>query len=152
MKHELQEAQNGLREMFKQLHDLHVRIARQKRKVAMLTELARWDEDSQPVPLVDGITEACRTALLDSNKPLSPAEVRDTIKTLGVPKQQNLLASVHTILKRLAAAGEIKEANGLYRRLTENEFLLKGMPPRIRPIKPMEPGEKMHPRTRVPKK
>jgi acetylornithine deacetylase/succinyl-diaminopimelate desuccinylase-like protein len=47
-----------------------------------------------------------------SSKPIYPSEVRDRIKALGFPDQKNLLASVLTVLKRLAEAGQIKEVAG----------------------------------------
>ncbi len=40
---------------------------------------------------------------------LSPAEVRDRVQALGLPPQANLLASIHTTIKRMKEAGEIAE-------------------------------------------
>ena len=123
---ELQEAQERLRAMQLELGDLQVRIAKQKRRVALLTELSEMAEDSDPpIGLVDGITDACKTAVLGASRPLTPMEVRDAIATLGIPEQKNLLASVHTILKRLALAQEIKEDNGRYRGLNSIELARK---------------------------
>jgi len=98
--------------------NLEIRIAKQKKRIAALTELVQSDDDSPaPVGLVDGITDACKTVLRAAEKPLQPAEVRDRIEALGLPSQKNLLASVHTILKRLATANplnveEIPAADG----------------------------------------
>ncbi len=119
---ELAEAREALEGMYVDLDVLQVRIAKQKRVIAALTELANVAEDSPPPSdLVKGITDACKTAVLGAGKAISPSEVRDRIKTLGIPEQKNLLASVHTVLKRLADAGEIKEAGGVYRRMTLGE-------------------------------
>ena len=122
-KTELQEARNLLEQMYVEMDELETRIAKQKRVVAALTELADLDEDSEPpAGLVKGITDACKTAVLGATKPLYPSEVRDRIKMLGFPEQKNLLASVHTVLKRLSEAGEIKGTDGgAYRRMTLGE-------------------------------
>lgn len=115
-KTELEEAEAHLLRMQIELSDLEIKVAKQKRRVALLRELSDIAEDSSgPTGLVSGITDACKIAVLGSNRPMKPAEVRDAIETLGVPEQKNLLASVHTILKRLAKAEEIMEERGLYR-------------------------------------
>ena len=108
-KSELGEAHDRLQDMLVELDELQVRIAKQKRVIAALMELAFDEEDSEGAgTLVKGITDACKTAVLGAAKSLTPAEVRDRIKTLGFPDQSNLLASVHTVLKRLAKAGDIR--------------------------------------------
>ncbi len=106
--------------MLVEMDTLEMRIAKQKRVIAALTELNDIAEESQPpVGLVKGITDACKTAVIGAGKALYPSEVRDRIKTLGFPEQKNLLASVHTVLKRLAEAGEIRLLeDGTYRRMT----------------------------------
>src|SRR5947209_90059 len=99
---ELEEAQNKLQDLLVQADELQVRVAKQKRIVAALQELTSAEEDAGAVVgLITGITDACKTAVWGAGVPLSPVEVRERIKTLGVPEQKNLLASVHTVLKRL---------------------------------------------------
>src|SRR5579884_565457 len=99
-KNELVEARQALEQMYVEMDLLEMRIAKQKRVIAALTELADMAEDSEPpVGLVKGITDACKTAVLGTDQPLYPSEVRERIKTLGFPEQKNLLASVHTVLK-----------------------------------------------------
>lgn len=119
-KTELIEARNDLEQMYVEMDTLETRIAKQKRVIAALTELADMAEDSEPpAGLVKGITDACKTAVVGADKPLYPSEVRDRIKTLGFPDQKNLLASVHTVLKRLAESGDIRLLeDGSYRRMT----------------------------------
>jgi hypothetical protein len=125
-KSELHEARNLLEQMYVEMDELEVRIAKQKRVIAALTELADLNEESEPpAGLVKGITDACKTAVIGSTKPLYPSEVRDRIKTLGFPEQKNLLASVHTVLKRLAEAGDIKEVDGAYRMMTFGERIAR---------------------------
>lgn len=117
---DLEQAKDKLQDLLVKADELQVRIAKQKRVVAALQELASDDGDSEAVAgLVKGITDACKTAVWGAGVPLAPAEIRDRIKTLGVPEQKNLLASVHTVLKRLAEGGEIKAMpDGTYRRMT----------------------------------
>ncbi len=88
---------------------LEAQIARQKRKVAALQELVESNDGTKVVKLVDGVTDACRTVLRASGRPLLPIEVRDGVLRLGVPSQANLLASVYTVLRRLKLSGEVIE-------------------------------------------
>ncbi len=128
MKHksELEKEQDVLQEMYVELDELQYRIAKQKRIVSVMTQLADAREDSgPPVGLVTGITDACKSAVLAANRLITPAEVRDRVKLLGIPEQKNLLASVHTVLKRLAKSEEIHEENGAYRRFTPVEIMLR---------------------------
>jgi len=95
--------------MLADLEALQVRIAKQKRVVAALTELADSSEDSEPpTGLVSGITDAIRTVFWSAEKSLGPNEIANRVKALGVPPQLNMLASVYTIIRRLRASGEIE--------------------------------------------
>ncbi len=88
--------------------DLGTQIARQKKKVAALHELADLDDEGiAAIGLVDGITDAVRTVFRSAEKPLNPAEVRTRVEALGLPPQKNILASVHTVIRRLQESGEI---------------------------------------------
>jgi len=98
--------------MVSQREQLETKIAKQKKKVAALYELVQTDEGSAALSgLVEGITDACRVVLRAAEKPLTPAEIRDGIQSLGLPPQANLLASVHTTIKRMKEAGEVKEVS-----------------------------------------
>lgn len=113
-KAELKEAEDTLQVMLVQQELLQEQIARQKRKVAALTELANEEEDSgAPVGLVTGVTDAVRTVLMAADKPLNPAQVRSKVEALGLPQQQNLLASVHTVIRRLLESGDIESVGDL---------------------------------------
>jgi hypothetical protein len=128
---ELEEAREKLQDLLVKADELQVRIAKQKRVIAALQELTNDDEGSEAIAgLVKGITDACKTAIWGAGVPLSPVEVREKIKALGVPEQKNLLASVHTILKRLDDAGEIRALpDGTYRRMTLGDRIARsGMP------------------------
>ena len=98
--------------MVSEREQLETKIARQKKKVAALYELVQADEGSTALSgLVEGISDACRVVLRAAGKPLFPAEIRDGIQGLGLPPQANLLASVHTTIKRMKDAGEVKEVS-----------------------------------------
>ena len=59
------------------------------------------------VPL--GLTDACRL-VLRSGLPLTPVEVRDRLDSIGVDLEvyANDLSAIHTVLKRLNEAGEVR--------------------------------------------
>ena len=107
-KTELKSEQAKLEGMLADLDSLQTQIAKQKRIVAALSELASMADDAEsPTGLVTGITDAVRTVFLSAEKALGPFEVANRVKALGVPPQMNMLASVHTIMRRLREAGEI---------------------------------------------
>lgn len=89
---------------------LDTKIAKQKKRVAALHELANSEDDAPaPTGLVEGLTDACRIVFRAAEKPLLPIEVRDRVQALGLPPQNNLLASVHTVIRRLKESREIVE-------------------------------------------
>src|SRR5262249_17740285 len=57
-----------------------------------------------------GLTDACRLALRGAGLPLTPTEVRDRLEGMGVDLSvyTNELSAIHTILKRLNDASEIR--------------------------------------------
>jgi len=57
-----------------------------------------------------GLTDACRTVLRYGGHAMSPVELRDRLKSIGfdLGRYTNDLAAVHTVLKRLNDAGEIR--------------------------------------------
>jgi hypothetical protein len=63
------------------------------------------------VPTVSvGLTDACRLVLRGAGMPMSPTEVRERLKSFGfdLTRYTNDLAAVHTTLKRLNDAGELR--------------------------------------------
>jgi len=115
-KRELQKNRAELADLEATLEYVQTEIAKKKRKIAALTDLVNIDEESPaPSGLVSGITDAVRTVLRGAEKRLNPAEVKARVEALGLPPQQNLLASVHTVLRRLVISGEAelgRDANG----------------------------------------
>jgi hypothetical protein len=57
-----------------------------------------------------GLTDACRLVLKNAAAPLTPTEVRDRLASIGfdLSRHSNPLASIHTVLKRLNRAGELR--------------------------------------------
>jgi hypothetical protein len=56
-----------------------------------------------------GLTDACRTVLRNAGQPLSAVEIRGRLVAIGydLDRYANPLAAIHTVLKRLAEAGEL---------------------------------------------
>ena len=109
-KTELKRAEERLLEMLAGVDALEFQIAKQKRIIAALRELSNESEESTPtMGLVKGITDAIRTVVRSAEKPLFPVEIAIRIEQLGVPEQKNMLVSVHTILNRLAKAGDVRK-------------------------------------------
>lgn len=107
---DFKEAVGSLMVMVSEREQLETKIAKQKKKVAALYELVQTDEGSAALSgLVEGLTDACRVVFRATEKPLDASEVRDRVQALGLPPQANLLASVHTTIKRMKDSGEIKE-------------------------------------------
>jgi hypothetical protein len=104
-------AVNELQRLEADYFELGTQIAKQKKKVAALHELADLDDEGLvPIGLVEGITDACRTVFRAADKPLAAFQVKTRVESLGLPPQQNLTASIHTVIRRLVKANEIEEA------------------------------------------
>ena len=57
-----------------------------------------------------GFTEAIRRLFRIHQTALSPTDVRDDLIKMGIGDGQvNLLSSIHTVLRRMAEAGEIEK-------------------------------------------
>jgi hypothetical protein len=106
---DLHEATQKLKELLSKREELETEIAKQKRTVAALHELAMPDEAGTALPLVDGLTDACRVVFRSFDRALLPVEVKERVQQLGVAPQANLFASVYTTIRRLKDAGEIVE-------------------------------------------
>jgi hypothetical protein len=57
-----------------------------------------------------GLTDACRLVLRCAGHPMTPTEVRDQLQGIGLDlsKYSSSLAAIHTVLKRLRDADEIR--------------------------------------------
>jgi len=65
-----------------------------------------------------GLTDACRLVYRNAGVPLSPTELRDRLRSIGVDLSvySNEMAAIHTVVKRLNEAGELKFLAGSPRR------------------------------------
>jgi hypothetical protein len=81
------------------------RLAQLAQTIGTLTRLLGL---TPTVPL--GLTDACRLALRGAGLPMTPLEVRDRLLAIGfdLSVYTNELSAIHTILKRLNDAGEIR--------------------------------------------
>lgn len=61
-----------------------------------------------------GLSDACRTVLRNAGIAMTPAEIRDRLVAIGcdLSAYSNALAAIHTTLKRLAEAGELRTTAG----------------------------------------
>jgi hypothetical protein len=57
-----------------------------------------------------GLTDACRLVLKGAGHPMTPMEVRDRLEAIGfdLSKYSNAVAGIHTVLKRLHEARELR--------------------------------------------
>jgi hypothetical protein len=91
-------------ELGQRRREIDDRLAQLSQTIGTLNRLLGY----QPtVPL--GLTDAIRI-VMRSGVPMTPVEVRDRLRAIGfdVSKYANDLAAVHTILKRLNGAGELR--------------------------------------------
>ena len=84
--------------------EIDTRLAQLAQSIGTLTRLIGL---TPTVPL--GLTDACRL-VLRSGLPLAPIDVRDRLLAIGVDLSiySSELAVIHTVLKRLNEAGEIR--------------------------------------------
>jgi hypothetical protein len=114
-KTELAHERKALVELLRQREELGTKIAKQQTRVAALAALCEETEEVASMTEMDlgGLTNACRTAFRAAgNRGLMPTEVRTALEQLRFPTRthQNILASVHTVIRRLEQAGEIRKA------------------------------------------
>jgi hypothetical protein len=82
---------------------LDVRIAELQQSIGALTRLCGF----KPT-VVFGLTESCRLVLRGAGTPMTAVQVRERLQAIGfdLSKYENALGAIHTVLKRLAEAGE----------------------------------------------
>lgn len=70
-----------------------------------------------------GMTDRIREILATYRGCLQPTDVRDALVRGGfnLEGRSNPMAEVHTVLRRLVASGEVREADGFYTWITEKE-------------------------------
>ena len=114
-KTELERERKALAELFRRREELATKIAKQQTRVAALAALCEESEEVDKMREMDlgGLTNACRTAFRAAgNRGLIPMEVRAALERLRFPirTHKNILASIHTVIRRLEKGGEIRKA------------------------------------------
>jgi hypothetical protein len=90
-----------------QRREIDTRLAQLAQTIGTLNRLCGF------VPNVYwGLTDACRLVLKGAGRPMTPVEVRDRLGAIGfdLSKYASSLAAIHTVLKRLAEADEVRFA------------------------------------------
>src|SRR5262249_9643377 len=61
-----------------------------------------------------GLTDAVRIVLLRGGRPMTPTDIRDRLQVIGFDnsKYTSILSAIHTILKRLHKAGNVRFVAG----------------------------------------
>jgi hypothetical protein len=118
-KQDLEEAQKMLSKKLQERAELDMEIAQLRQDIGSLAQLCG-------VPHLDikklfeeglerqmGLTDACIEVLKATDEPLTPAEVKEGLIRIGfdVSAHSNILASIHTTLRRLADDGITKESD-----------------------------------------
>jgi hypothetical protein len=90
-------------------HEIDRRLAELAQTIGTLSKLLGH---TPTVPM--GLTDAIRLVMRGTGAPMAPVQVRDRLRAIGfdVAKYTNELAAVHTILKRLNDAGEVRFLTG----------------------------------------
>jgi hypothetical protein len=106
-----------------QREEITARIAKVRRGVLALSPLVGEEPKSvetkyphlfpELIPPDIGLTDAVRKVLQVNNIFLTPVKVKTELKVVGydIDRYKNILASIHTILKRLLDAGEVESGS-----------------------------------------
>jgi hypothetical protein len=119
-------AKLDLLERLQKRDDLDQQIRKLKQTVKALSELCGAPaEELDKLLLVEGFaidakpgfTDAIRRLFRIRQTALSPTDIRDDLMKMGIGVGQvNLLSSIHTVLRRMAEAGEIERTeDGTFR-------------------------------------
>lgn len=101
----LESAVREYEELGERKRALDTRLAEVAQTIGTLSRLCGL---TPTVPM--GLTDACRLVMRGAGVPMSPSEVRERLRTIGLDlsKYSNDLAAIHTILKRLNESGELR--------------------------------------------
>jgi hypothetical protein len=101
----LEAATREYEDLARQRADLDHRLAQLAQTMGTLMRLCGL---TPTVPW--GLTDLCRMVLKTAGHPLSAVEVRAQLGAMGVDlsRYSNVLASIHTVLKRLSDSGEVR--------------------------------------------
>jgi hypothetical protein len=130
---DLKRATKELAGLLANREQIEIEIARQKRKVAALSELCNEDEIVDLVPSLElgGLTEACTTALRGTRKEwLTTTEILAALKELGfqLGHYKAPIASITTTVNRLVEDGVVVADKRLGAGATEYKWVGRVVP------------------------
>jgi hypothetical protein len=109
-----QDLKDELEALLEQQEKTEKRIMQVKQSIVAIAPLAEEDDFVKQMAAVIttqmGITDSCRETLKTAGRPLTPIQVREELKKSGmdIKGYTNILASIHSVLKRLLESGEAK--------------------------------------------
>ena len=130
-RNELESARQLVAKLAEQREELDIEIAKAKRKVAALAELV--DETGETDNLLElnfsGLTDACRTALQSSKRPLSITGLQAMLEFFEFPIEtyKSPLATIQTTIRRMMENGEVETTE-----LADGKTGYKWVPERLR--------------------
>ena len=101
----LEAAVREYEELGRQRQEIDKRLAQLAQTIASLNRLGGFTPN-----VFWGLTDACRVVLRSAGHPLTPTEVRDRLEAIGLDlsKYTNSLSAIHTVIKRLVEAREVR--------------------------------------------
>ncbi|HLY60669.1 MAG TPA: hypothetical protein VKV95_07865 [Terriglobia bacterium] len=104
----LRKAQEDFAGLIAKRTDIDEQLVKLSKTIASLQSLLRGDKTRAEMALK--FSDACRYVLRGSRAPKTPKEIRDDLVAIGFPVEeyQNVLACVHTTMKRLVENDEVK--------------------------------------------
>ena len=125
---DLREAKIRYRGLLQQAEDEEEAIVHLRQTVAALSKLCGETFDDEEDEF--GLTDAIRMALKAHGGYLNPQQVKVQIERLGfkTEKYNNVLASIHTVLKRLVVKGELDDS-GMADGKTAYRWVQRTVPP-----------------------
>ncbi len=112
-KADLDKANFELADLLIQREEIEIDIAKKRYQIAALMALTEQNEEIDQVVgmTLGGLTEAVLAAFRsEAYKPITPVQVKERLTQLGFPVEhyKNVMAAIHTILKRLYESEKIE--------------------------------------------
>jgi hypothetical protein len=113
---ELYAAQAELNKLLEKREQAEIDIAKKRYQIAALLALTEENEEVDQIIGVNlgGLTDAVLAAFRSAAyRPLTPVQVKERLIQLGFPvcDYKNVMAAIHTVVKRLHEAGKIVDAS-----------------------------------------
>ena len=101
----LEAAVREYEELGRQRQDIDSRLAQLAQTIGSLNRLCGFTAN-----VFWGLTDACRVVLRNAGQPMTPTEVRDRLEAIGLDlsKYSSSLSAIHTVIKRLVEAQEVR--------------------------------------------